>query len=149
MAPWPLIGALLRARRVDRLASHGESSSGSLYYVAAFFAIATQAVWSAAHLTLERLDTAVAIYAAFGLVSLGVRSSPAGRSRPLQPAWGGGVVLLLGLSLLFFLSLGRSRRRRCGRWRCSSRSSTPRSSSRAPPAACRPCPRWAASCRGS
>ena len=27
-------------------------------------------------------------------------------SRPLQPAWGGGVVLLLGLSLLFFLSLG-------------------------------------------
>ena len=27
-------------------------------------------------------------------------------SRPLQPAWGGGAVLLLGLALLFFLSLG-------------------------------------------
>ena len=82
------------------------SGSGSLYYIAAFFAIATQAVWSAVHLTLERLGTAVAVYVAFGLVSLGVPVVARRMSRPLQPAWGGGVVLLLGLSLLFFLSLG-------------------------------------------
>ncbi len=71
-----------------------------------FFAIATQAVWSATHLTLERLGTAVTIYAAFGLVSLGVPVVARRASRPLQPAWGSGAVLLLGLGLLFFLSLG-------------------------------------------
>ena len=70
------------------------SGSGALYYIASFFAIATQAVWSAVHLTLERLDTAVAIYVAFGLVSLGVPVVARRISRPLQPAWGGGVVLL-------------------------------------------------------
>ena len=81
-------------------------ASGWLYYIAAFFAIATQAVWSANYLTLERLDTAVAIYVAFGLVSLGVPVVARRMSRPLLPAWGGGVVLLLGLCLLFFVSLG-------------------------------------------
>ena len=45
---------------------------GALYYVAAFFAIATQAVWSAAHLTLERLGTAVVVYAVFGVVATAV-----------------------------------------------------------------------------
>ena len=49
---------------------------------------------------------AVTIYAAFGLVSLGVPVLARRASRPLQPAWGGGAVLLLGLGLLFFLSLG-------------------------------------------
>ena len=105
VAPWPLMGALL-ALVVLTAWRAVASGSGSLYYIAAFFAIATQAVWSAMHLTLERLDTAVAIYVAFGLVSLGVPVVARRMSRPLQPAWGGGVVLLLGLSLLFFLSLG-------------------------------------------
>ncbi len=105
VAPWPLMGVLLAL--VVLIAWRAVASgSGSLYYIAAFFAIATQAVWSAAHLTLERLDTAVAIYVAFGLVSLGVPVLARRISRPLQPAWGGGVVLLLGLTLLFFLSLG-------------------------------------------
>ena len=105
VAPWPLMGALLAL--VALIAWRAVASgSGSLYYIAAFFAIATQAVWSAVHLTLERLDTAVAIYVAFGLVSLGVPVVARRISRPLRPAWGGGVVLLLGLSLLFFLSLG-------------------------------------------
>ena len=105
VAPWPLMGALLAL--VVLIAWRAVASgSGSLYYIAAFFAIATQAVWSAVHLTLERLDMAVAIYVAFGLVSLGVPVVARRISRPLRPAWGGGVVLLLGLSLLFFLSLG-------------------------------------------
>ena len=82
------------------------SGTGSLYYIASFFAIATQAVWSATHLTLERLGTAVAIYTAFGLVSLGVPIVARRASRPLQPAWGSGAVLLLGLGLLFFISAG-------------------------------------------
>ena len=105
VAPWPLLGTLLAL--VVLIAWRAVASgSGSLYYIAAFFAIATQAVWSAAHLTLERLGTAVGVYVAFGLVSLAVPVVARRMSRPLQPASGGGVVLLLGLTLLFFLSLG-------------------------------------------
>ena len=105
VAPWPLMGALLVL--VVLIAWRAVASgSGSLYYIAAFFAIATQAVWSAAHLSLERLGTAVGVYVAFGLVSLAVPVVARRISRPLQPASGGGVVLLLGLTLLFFLSLG-------------------------------------------
>ena len=103
--PWLLMGPL--AGLVVLIAWRAAATTtGSLYFIAAFFAIATQAVWSAVHLTLERLGTAVAIYVAFGLVSLGVPVVARRMSRPLQPAWGSGVVLLLGLCLLFFISLG-------------------------------------------
>ena len=105
VSPWLLMGPLIAlvvfiAWRAIAAAPDRSTTSPS------FFAIATQAVWSATHLTLERLGTAVTIYVAFGLVSLGVPVVARRASRPLQPAWGGGVVLLLGLGLLFFLSLG-------------------------------------------
>ena len=48
------------------------SAQGALYYVAAFFAIAAQASWSATHLRLELLRDAVAIYAVFGIVAAAV-----------------------------------------------------------------------------
>jgi uncharacterized membrane protein len=79
---------------------------GALYYVASFLAIATQAVWSATHLTLERLGTAVAIYAIFGVMSLGVPVIARRRSQPLLPAWGSGAVQLASLGLLLFLAAG-------------------------------------------
>ena len=105
VAPWPLMGTLLAL--VVLIAWRAVASgSGSLYYIAAFFAIAAQAVWSAVHLSLERLGTAVGVYVAFGLVSLAVPVVARRMSRALQPASGGGVVLLFGLTLLFFLSLG-------------------------------------------
>ena len=105
VSPWLLMGPLIAL--VVFIAWRAiAANAGSLYYIASFFAIATQAVWSATHLTLERLGMAVTIYAAFGLVSLGVPVLARRASRPLQPAWGGGAVLLLGLGLLFFLSLG-------------------------------------------
>jgi hypothetical protein len=77
---------------------------GPLYYVAAFYAIAAQAVWSATHLTIDRLGTAVAIYAIFGVVALSVPVLARRESRPLSPAWGSGAVLLVSLGLLLFLS---------------------------------------------
>ena len=82
------------------------SNHGSLYHVAAFFAIAAQASWSAAHLTLERLGTAVAIYTVFGLVTLGVPIVARRLQRPLQPAWGSGGVVLASLLLLLFIAAG-------------------------------------------
>ena len=79
---------------------------GSFYYVASFFAIATQAIWSASYLTAERLGTAVVIYALFGIVAIATPVLARRSARPLQPAWGSGAVLLVSLVLLTFISLG-------------------------------------------
>jgi hypothetical protein len=101
--PWPLAGTLLVL--VLLIAWRALAGGvGPLYYIAAFFAIAFQAVWSSNHLILERLGTAVALYTSFGLVSLGVPIVARRYVRPLQPAWGSGVVLLVSLGLLLFLS---------------------------------------------
>jgi uncharacterized membrane protein len=79
---------------------------GWLYFIAAFFAIAAQAVWSAQHLTGERLAAAVLLYSAFGLVSIGVPLIARRFYEALEPAWGAGAVLLASLGLLWFLSVG-------------------------------------------
>jgi uncharacterized membrane protein len=105
VSPWLLMGPLIGLVAFSAWRAV-VTNAGSLYYIASFFAIATQAVWSATHLTLERLGTAVIVYVAFGLVSLGVPILARRAARPLQPAWGGGAVLLLGLGLLFFISQG-------------------------------------------
>jgi uncharacterized membrane protein len=103
--PWPL-AATLAALLLTIAWRAARARAGWMYFIAAFFAIAMQAVWSAAHLTLERLGTAVAMYAMFGVISLAVPVVARSRSRPLTPAWGGGVVLLASLGLLLFLSAG-------------------------------------------
>jgi uncharacterized membrane protein len=77
-----------------------------LYFVAAFFVVAAEAVWSGTHLTADRAWIAVAIYAAFGVFQLGVPVLARRIERPLEPAWGGGAVLIGSLCLLFFLSVG-------------------------------------------
>ncbi len=104
-APWPLVGTL--AALVLVIAWRAMAMrEGALYYLASFFAIATQAVWSANHLMLERLGTAVSIYAIFGVIALAVPLFARRRSQPLQPAWGGGAVQLASLGLLWFLAAG-------------------------------------------
>lgn len=101
--PWSLAGALIAL--VVLIAWRAMTAGkGSLYYIAAFFAIATQGVWSATHLSMERLPTAVALYTLFGLVSLGVPVIARRTGRPLTPAWGSGAVLLVSLGLLLFLA---------------------------------------------
>jgi hypothetical protein len=80
--------------------------AGHIYHVAAFFAVGAQAVWSAKHLTIDRLDAAVLLYAVFGIVALAVPVVARRTGRALTPAWGSGLVLLASLALLLFLSLG-------------------------------------------
>ena len=104
-APWLLFG-LLAVLLVVIAARAVKAERGSLYFVAAFFAVAAQAVWSATHLSLERLGTAVAIYTLFGLVALGVPIVARRMDRPLEPKWGGGAVLLVSLALLMFIAAG-------------------------------------------
>ena len=79
---------------------------GDLYFTAAFFAVATQGIWSSTHLNVDRLGAAVAVYAAFGLLATAIPVLARHIGRPLQPQAGGGVVLLASLALLLFLSLG-------------------------------------------
>jgi uncharacterized membrane protein len=75
-------------------------STGRLYFIAAFFALATEAAWSARYLTPETLWPAMAVYAAFAFLYLGVPMIARSRGTPLKPAAAPGIVLLLGLLLL-------------------------------------------------
>ncbi|HSD27044.1 MAG TPA: DUF2339 domain-containing protein [Vicinamibacteria bacterium] len=76
---------------------------GGLYFVAAFLVLVAEAVWSARYLSPERLASALALYAAFGLAYLGVPVLARRLDRPLAPRWGGGAVLIAAVLLLFHL----------------------------------------------
>jgi uncharacterized membrane protein len=82
------------------------TGDGYLYYIAAFFSIAGQAVWSVEHLTAATLRTAVVAYVVFGVVSIAVPLIARRSGRELQPAGGAGFVLIASLGLLLYLSLG-------------------------------------------
>jgi hypothetical protein len=105
-SPWPLFGTLwlLVLAIAWRAAA---ARAGGLYFAAAFFAVAAQAVWSVTRLTLPRLGTAVAIYGAFGAIALAVPLAARRWRRALEPPWGSGVVLLASVALLLFLTSGR------------------------------------------
>ncbi len=79
---------------------------GDLYFVAAFFALATQAVWSSTHLTIDLLRAAVIVYGAFAALATAVPIVARNVGRPLEPRSGGGLVLIASLTLLLFLSFG-------------------------------------------
>ena len=104
-SPWILFAPLLalvllcawRAVAVER---------GGVFFTASFFAVAAQAVWSVRHLTIDRLPSAVAVYAIFGIVTAAVPVLARRLGRPLQPAVGAALVLLASLALLLFLSTG-------------------------------------------
>ena len=75
-------------------------STGRLYFIAAFFALATEAAWSVRYLTPATLWPALSVYAAFAVLYLGVPMIARRRGAPLRPAAAPGIVLLLGLMLL-------------------------------------------------
>lgn len=104
-SPLPLFASLLALLALCAWRAIA-SGHGVLYYVASFFAIAAQALWSTTHLTAGRLREAVVIYGAFGIVTLAVPLLARRRDRPLQPAAAGGVLLLASLGLLLYLSNG-------------------------------------------
>jgi uncharacterized membrane protein len=81
--------------------------TGRLYFIAAFFALATEAAWSSQYLTPATLRPALITFTAFALLYLGVPQIARWRGAPLQPAGGPGVVLLLGLLLLGYFADAR------------------------------------------
>jgi hypothetical protein len=82
------------------------TGDSAVYYLGVFFALAAEATWSATHLTMERLDAAMALYAAFGLLYLGVPLVARRLRRALEPRPLGGLVLVASLLLLLFLATG-------------------------------------------
>lgn len=81
---------------------------GPVYLVAAFFGIASEAVWSALRLTPERRLEAFALYGGFAAFYLGVPFLARRRGRRLAPEGGGALLLFASLLLLFFLASGRT-----------------------------------------
>ena len=82
------------------------TTEAGLYFVAAFFAVAAEASWSATHLVAERLGAAVVLYAAFALFYLGVPLAWRRNGQVMHPRWGGGALLIASLALLLFLAGG-------------------------------------------
>jgi uncharacterized membrane protein len=82
------------------------SEDGRLHLVAAAFALAAEAVWSAKHLTPDRLLAALLVYGGLGLFYVGVPLVAARLRKRLQPEEGTAFVLLASLALLFFLAAG-------------------------------------------
>jgi len=79
---------------------------GIVYFIAAFFAVAAEAVWSAKYLTPDRLIPALAIYGVFALFFIGVPVLARRRGAPLAPEGAGAVLSLVSIALLFFLAGG-------------------------------------------
>jgi hypothetical protein len=89
-SPWPIFGVLLvlvvlcgwHAAVLDR---------GGVFFAASFFAVATQAVWSATHLTVDRLRPAVIVYALFGVTLTAIPVVARRMKHPLRPEGGPGL----------------------------------------------------------
>ena len=84
------------------------SRTGPYYYVAAFFTLAAEAVWSLRYLTPERLGPGLVLLAAFGALYIGVPAIARRLDRPLTPRGAGGIVLLASTILLLALAAGPS-----------------------------------------
>jgi predicted membrane protein DUF2339 len=100
--PFTALITLLAACAAFAIVRH----EGFVYFIAAFLAVAAEAVWSAKYLTPERLMPALAIYGAFALFFIGVPALARRRTAPLAPQGAGAVLSLVSIALLFFLAGG-------------------------------------------
>jgi uncharacterized membrane protein len=103
--PWLLFGVLFVLLAAIAWAAV-VGRRGTLHYIAAFLALSAEAVWSAKYLTPDRLPAALILYGVFGLFYLAVPLVARRTGRPFRPAGAAGILLLVSLSLLFFLAQG-------------------------------------------
>jgi uncharacterized membrane protein len=83
-----------------------QTRDAAIYYVGVFFALAAEALWSATHLTMERLHAAMILYGVFGMLYLAVPLVARRLDRRLEPQPVGAVALILSLLMLLFLATG-------------------------------------------
>jgi uncharacterized membrane protein len=104
-SPLPFFGVLFIL--MSALASYAVMrGEGAVHFLAAFFALASEAVWSAKYLDSSRLIPALLTYAIFGLFYLGVPLAARRLKRPLEPEGSGAILVFASLGLLFFLAAG-------------------------------------------
>lgn len=77
---------------------------GTVWFLAALFALAAETAWSMRHLDAGNLLPALLVYGGFSLVFLGVPLFAARRGRPLEPEGSGAILAFLSVGLLFFLA---------------------------------------------
>jgi hypothetical protein len=78
--------------------------AGIIYFIASFFAIVTQAIWSAKHLAPERLLNALLVYGSFALLFVAVPVVARATNRELEPRNGIAATVILSLAVLLFLT---------------------------------------------
>jgi uncharacterized membrane protein len=79
---------------------------GIVYFIAAFAAVAAEAVWSARYLAPEQLLGALLVYGLFGLFFIGMPVISRRRGAPLTPQGAGSGLALVSIALLLFLAGG-------------------------------------------
>ncbi|MDP9191700.1 MAG: DUF2339 domain-containing protein [Acidobacteriota bacterium] len=84
------------------------SSHAYLYFVATFFVIVAEGIWSARHLEPERLYAALALYGAFGLLFVAVPAIAKRVGRALTPYAVTAVTVLVSLPMLLFVAAQES-----------------------------------------
>jgi uncharacterized membrane protein len=105
VSPWLAFGTLLvLAAACSAYAIRRNESF--VHHVAAFFALAAQAVWSIKYLSAAWLIPGLVMYAAFGLFYVATPAIARHLGRPLGPQGAAGVGALAGIALLFFLATG-------------------------------------------
>ena len=77
---------------------------GLVYFVAAFFAIVAEGLWSVKHLTAERLYEGLAVYGVFGLAFLAVPAIARRFERVLRPVNGVSATVIASVAMLLFLT---------------------------------------------
>ncbi|HVT03734.1 MAG TPA: DUF2339 domain-containing protein [Thermoanaerobaculia bacterium] len=82
------------------------SLRGGPYFLASFFVVATEALWSSKYLDDAHLLSALGIYAVFALFFIGVPTLARQRGRELQPRSGSSAFLMASLLLLLFIASG-------------------------------------------
>ena len=79
---------------------------GAVHFLAAFFALVAETVWSVKYLNERTLLPGLALYGAFGLLYIGVPALARRLGRPLRPQRAGAVLILASIALLFLLTAG-------------------------------------------
>jgi uncharacterized membrane protein len=81
-------------------------NDGVIHHVAAFFALAAQAVWSIKYLSPARLLPGLVTYVVFGLFYIATPAIARRFGRPLAPQGAAGAGAIAAIALLFFLATG-------------------------------------------
>ncbi len=100
--PFGVLFALIVACAAFAIVAH----AGPIHFVAAFFALAAEAVWSSRYLDATHLYSGLALYGAFGLFYVGAPLIARYVKHPFEPRGAPGVLTLASLGLLLFLSSG-------------------------------------------